>query len=149
MLSQIFLYSPRKLGKMNPFWRAYVSNGLVQPPTSILYCIMCFAISWIEELRHSFSEYLDTQWCLRYYIYIFIYRWINKMKILFPSFSSSYRNFNTNLHFFVVVPPEVNSRLDCVGMFLESNIHTRQPHVASGVWKPTDGCPRNLGSMVS
>ena len=28
------LCSPRKLGKMNPFWRAYFSNGLVQPPTS-------------------------------------------------------------------------------------------------------------------
>ena len=30
-----FLLSPRKLGKMNPFWRfAYFPNGLVQPPTS-------------------------------------------------------------------------------------------------------------------
>ena len=28
-----FLFSPRNLGKMNPFWRAYFSNGLVQPPT--------------------------------------------------------------------------------------------------------------------
>ena len=28
-----FLFSPRKLGKMNPFWRAYFSKGLVQPPT--------------------------------------------------------------------------------------------------------------------
>ena len=28
-----FLFSPRKLGKMNPFWRAYFSTGLVQPPT--------------------------------------------------------------------------------------------------------------------
>ena len=28
-----FLFSPQKLGKMNPFWRAYFSNGLVQPPT--------------------------------------------------------------------------------------------------------------------
>ena len=27
------LFSTRKLGKMNPFWRAYFSNGLVQPPT--------------------------------------------------------------------------------------------------------------------
>ena len=30
-----FLFSPRKLGKMNPFWLAYFSDGLVQPPTSI------------------------------------------------------------------------------------------------------------------
>ena len=26
-----------KLGKMNPFWRAYFSNGLVQPPTSQVF----------------------------------------------------------------------------------------------------------------
>ena len=31
---QYFSFSPRKLGKMNPFWRAYFSKGLVQPPTS-------------------------------------------------------------------------------------------------------------------
>ena len=30
-----FLFSPRNLGKMNPFWRAYFSNGLVQPPTRL------------------------------------------------------------------------------------------------------------------
>ena len=29
-----FLCSPRKLGKMNPIWRAYFSKGL-KPPTSI------------------------------------------------------------------------------------------------------------------
>ena len=33
--TQIFLeFSPRSLGKMNPIWRAYFSNGLVQPPTT-------------------------------------------------------------------------------------------------------------------
>ena len=30
------LCSPGKLGKMKPFWQAYVSNGLVQPPTRLL-----------------------------------------------------------------------------------------------------------------
>ena len=30
----IFWCSPRKLGKMNPFWRTCFSDGLVQPPTS-------------------------------------------------------------------------------------------------------------------
>ena len=30
-----FLFPPRTLGKMNPFWRAYFSKGLVQPPTRI------------------------------------------------------------------------------------------------------------------
>ena len=33
----IFFFSPRNLGKMNPFWRAYFSDGLVQPPTRITY----------------------------------------------------------------------------------------------------------------
>ena len=28
-LTQILEFSPRKLGKMNPFWRAYFSDGLV------------------------------------------------------------------------------------------------------------------------
>ena len=32
-----FLCSPRTLGKMNPFWRAYFSNGLVQPPSRFQY----------------------------------------------------------------------------------------------------------------
>ena len=32
--SNIFLCSSRTLGKMNPIWRAYFSEGLVQPPTS-------------------------------------------------------------------------------------------------------------------
>ena len=29
------LFSPRRLGKMMPFWRRYFSKGLVQPPTSL------------------------------------------------------------------------------------------------------------------
>ena len=29
----VFLFSPRKSGKMNPFGGAYFSKGLVQPPT--------------------------------------------------------------------------------------------------------------------
>ena len=34
---QIFLVSPRKFGKMNPFWARCFSNGLVQPATSRLF----------------------------------------------------------------------------------------------------------------
>ena len=34
---QYFLFSPRKLGKMNPVWRAYFSKGLVQPPTKLIF----------------------------------------------------------------------------------------------------------------
>ena len=33
VVSNIFYFHPN-LGKMNPFWRAYFSDGLVQPPTS-------------------------------------------------------------------------------------------------------------------
>ena len=34
MATQTFLkFSPRKLGRNDPIWRAYFSNGLVQPPT--------------------------------------------------------------------------------------------------------------------
>ena len=36
--SNIFLCSPL-FGGNDPIWRSYVSNGLVQPPTSIIYCI--------------------------------------------------------------------------------------------------------------
>ena len=33
-LKYVFVFTaPGKLGKMNPFWRSYFSNGLVQPPT--------------------------------------------------------------------------------------------------------------------
>ena len=32
-LKDFFWCSPRKLGKMNPIWRAYFSHGLVPPPT--------------------------------------------------------------------------------------------------------------------
>ena len=34
--TQIFfgIFTPKNWGKMNPFWRAYFSDGLVQPPTS-------------------------------------------------------------------------------------------------------------------
>ena len=37
VVSSNFLFSPWKLGKMNPIWRSYVSNGLVQPPTRIWF----------------------------------------------------------------------------------------------------------------
>ena len=34
MVSNILYVQPLFKGKMNPFWRAYFSDGLVQPPTS-------------------------------------------------------------------------------------------------------------------
>ena len=34
VVSNMFYFHPKTLGKMNPFWRSYFSKGLVQPPTS-------------------------------------------------------------------------------------------------------------------
>ena len=46
---QIFFYfHPETWGKMNPFWRAYFSKGLVQPPTS--FCIISY-IFWMPLTR--------------------------------------------------------------------------------------------------
>ncbi len=53
--SNIFLFSPRKLGKMNPIWRAYFSKGL-KPPTSYHYI-------------HSRFIY-RYRWIARFFIYI-------------------------------------------------------------------------------
>ena len=45
-----FLFSPWKLGKMNPVWRAYFSNGVVQPPSRLVkgpykpICKDCFLL---------------------------------------------------------------------------------------------------------
>ena len=50
-----FLFSPQTLGKMNPFWRAYVSNGL-KPPAS-------------QESKSIF-----TLWCF-FDIFVRIYYW--------------------------------------------------------------------------
>ena len=55
-----FLFSSRTLGNWFPFWRAYFSNGLVQPPTSFQECFIKFL--WIfcvfcrTFLRQAFSE---------------------------------------------------------------------------------------------
>ena len=48
--SNIFLFSARTLGKMNPFWRAYFSNGLVQPPTSPLLALIVFSSFFVVRL---------------------------------------------------------------------------------------------------
>ena len=49
--TQIFLeFSPRKLGKMNPFWRAYFSKGLVQSPTRDVKIFIFFASYFFWEV---------------------------------------------------------------------------------------------------
>ena len=57
--SNIFIFT-RKLGKMNPFWRAYFSKGLVQPPTRKILkkCPQsCTFTKTLPELRHP------LRWC--------------------------------------------------------------------------------------
>ena len=51
--SNIFPFLPRKLGKMNPFWRAYFSKGLVQPPTRnwMARPSTCKPTMWNKALR--------------------------------------------------------------------------------------------------
>ena len=61
----IFFFIP-KIGKMNPFWRAYFSDGLVQPPpsnswsrNSLLNYGLCFtpAMEQPEFPGRSFGEW--------------------------------------------------------------------------------------------
>ena len=52
-----FLCSSRSLGKMNPFWRAYFSKGLVQPPTSV------------PSKAHHFGALQPLVFCL---VYLFV-----------------------------------------------------------------------------
>ena len=52
-------FSPRKLVKMNPFWRACFSDGLVQPPTSWCWCCFFYNLDapwdWNNLLRCCFK----------------------------------------------------------------------------------------------
>ena len=41
--SKIFLCSPRKLGKMNPFWLIFFKG--LEPPTIVEGCMWCFFLS--------------------------------------------------------------------------------------------------------
>ena len=41
------------LGKMNPFWRAYFSDGLVQPPTSLAFWAHFFFFRWTGGTGHQ------------------------------------------------------------------------------------------------
>ena len=61
-----FKYFHLYLGKMNPFWRAYVSNGL-KPPTRInwwrilvfyeLFVIFCLNLSFSKYNKHIYCEF--------------------------------------------------------------------------------------------
>ena len=62
-----FLCSPRNLGKMNPFWRAYFSKGLVQPPTSY--------VLWVDdgfwfEFNGRFASMAD-RFCMEFFAFRF------------------------------------------------------------------------------
>ena len=46
------LYIHPYLGKMNPLWRSYFSNGLVQPPTSLwVFFTVKFSASVISRAK--------------------------------------------------------------------------------------------------
>ena len=51
-----FICTP-KLGEMNPIWRAYFSDGLVQPPTRLLMVV---------RISMSFASHLDQPMILEY-----------------------------------------------------------------------------------
>ncbi len=50
-LKYFWNFHPECLGKMNPFWRAYFSNGLVQPPTSWAFGIGNFGTQVFQRSR--------------------------------------------------------------------------------------------------
>ena len=63
--SNIFLFSPRKLGKMNPVWRSYFSHGLVQPPTRNLQDGQAKSSAqrdW-KDGNISYIERFNSRWC--------------------------------------------------------------------------------------
>jgi len=53
------LFSPRKLGKTNPFWRVFFSNGLIQPPT-IVFDVS--SMSWTFPLLHTCCDFKITRY---------------------------------------------------------------------------------------
>ena len=58
------LFSPRRLGKMNPFWRAYFSKGLVQPPTRL--CIGEFFVKNLARIGNN----EDISWFSRHQLHL-------------------------------------------------------------------------------
>ena len=75
VISNIFYFHPEPWGN-DPIWRAYFSNGLVQPPTSTYLCVYvkmyrwCIAARWNEKwkthhpirLEHLGSMNLESCW---------------------------------------------------------------------------------------
>ena len=74
--SNMFLFSPRKLGKMIPFWRAYFSDGLVQPPTS--HPIWNVEIIWYIPY-HPCMVYLPTFGCFQWWNMVNVGKYTNQM----------------------------------------------------------------------
>ena len=78
--ANIFLIFTPIIGKMNPFWRAYFSDGLVQPPTSFSFHMfnVCFRLRFIFLM---FSKSQKTCVCWYHFrvhltyitIYLFFY----------------------------------------------------------------------------
>ena len=74
-LRYVFLFSSRSLGFHDPIWRAYFSDGLVQPPTSYEFGTPFFLL-----LIHCYYRFFDRtqEYQMSIYIYrdIYIYRYI-------------------------------------------------------------------------
>ena len=81
-----FLFSPRKLGKMNPFWRSYFSNGL-KPPTSIAIwlhmfkhqTIMCVEFLLAMQQRYYIDDVCSMHIC-SWNMISFLFTWKNTPK---------------------------------------------------------------------
>ena len=60
-----FLCSTRNLGKMNPFWRAYFSDGLVQPPTRGVFSpvTVCFFFKFSVLGLEEWSSFVPHPVC--------------------------------------------------------------------------------------
>ena len=78
MVSNIYYICPY-LGKMNPFWRSYFSNGLVQPPTNYSE----IAVDYSPEKLTLFEPQSREGWSFRWSPFI----WKKTVKISRPIFT--------------------------------------------------------------
>ena len=60
--SNIFFCSPRTLGKMNPFWRAYLFKGVGSTTNSFLFTTICLSV-WLLQMKHHSSIHQGVPHC--------------------------------------------------------------------------------------
>ena len=114
VVSNSSLCSPQTLGKMNPIWRTYFSDGLVQPPTLVIYSIwpiwnvlssLCwnipclkFFLGGINSCKKWLKSYL-YRWWFRIFFMFHPEPWgkTNKQTILTCTYVSKGVWFNNQL----------------------------------------------------